>query len=587
MNHACTSRVVNDSVGFRLAFVTLSTALLLSVAPALADVTGPADVAGLRVDRSGGDVILSWGAVTTDALGNPETVDHYNVYRGETKDFVPDKAGGLNKIGESTTTSFTDVGAASGPPDAYYLVSAVDTSSNEGGTKTPTVSVPAVLSATWTDSTIDLSWTDAEPADQVSSYRVYYGNTPDAYEFVDDVGLVNNYSKSGLAADVMWYFAVTAVDLNGNEGGFSNEVAEVVGGVITIVAHDEGELCWGASKCTPSDPEHIQRNDGFQLLVPAEFPPGDWTSVELTFIMDSRLCDAPVAPDKCGDQNPGWNPCGDPWDRTAHLFLVLDDCIAAGGSCITNDNLELMRAITPFGTDALPPDGSGVVPPRELTLDITPYAPLLNGRMYVGAHIGHFVPKGWWVTSSFRFSKRPEEVSPKPPADGIEVLFFGGAEPPAEALSIPASATQVYTRLFTTGHGGNARCDGGSNDGGVCSSSAECPGGTCQNCDEFCHRTNQILVDGAPAWEAVPWRDDCSPGSVFACSDWNACGWPSCVYSRAGWCPGYVACHHDAPCDQDLDMTSSLAPGGTYDVDYNVLVRTGSWSVSLVAYWYE
>ena len=59
------------------------------------------------------------------------------------------------------------------------------------------------------------------------------------------------------------------------------------------------------------------------------------------------------------------------------------------------------------------------------------------------------------------------------------------------------------------------------------------------------------------------------------------------MFSRAGWCPGYIACHHDAPCDNDLDLTPHLLPGGTYDIDYNVFPLNGSWSVSLVAYWYE
>ena len=34
-------------------------------------------------------------------------------------------------------------------------------------------------------------------------------------------------------------------------------------------------------------------------------------------------------------------------------------------------------------------------------------------------------------------------------------------------------------------------------------------------------------------------------------------------------------------------MTSQFPPGGTYDVDYEVLVQRGYWLVSLVFYWYE
>jgi hypothetical protein len=57
--------------------------------------------------------------------------------------------------------------------------------------------------------------------------------------------------------------------------------------------------------------------------------------------------------------------------------------------------------------------------------------------------------------------------------------------------------------------------------------------------------------------------------------------------SRAGWCPGYVACHGNDPCDQDIDVTADLPPGANYDVGYDVTPRNGSWPVSLVLYWYE
>ena len=231
------------------------------------------------------------------------------------------------------------------------------------------------------------------------------------------------------------------------------------------------------------------------------------------------------------------------------------------------------------------PDGTYTVRERQYLMDITPYAPLLTGNKYLGAEIGHYVQKGWWVTVDFTFTERPELASPKPPADGIEIVGWGGAPLPTKQVSVPASATEVKLRLFTTGHGGSPHCDGGDNDGQPCEGSSECPGGTCQNCDEFCHRMNQIIVDGDVKWEVEPWRDDCSPGPE--CSTWNACGYPSCTYPRAGWCPGYVACHHNAPCDNDLDFTADLPPGGTYDIDYNVTPKNGSWPVSLVMFWYE
>jgi hypothetical protein len=557
---------------------------------ASADVVNPAEVEGLLVEKSGADVLLSWSEVTTDAAGNAETVDFYRVFRDTQRDFVPDKENGTNEIGTSPTASFTDAGAATDGIDYFYRVSAVDAAGNESAAKPPLVTTPPVLSGDWTDTTIELTWTDGQPIDDVTGYRVYYGQRSGEYDFVDDVGLTNSHSLTDLELWVNWYVAVTAVDVHGNESAFSNEHIDAVAGRVRTQAHDEDPLCWGADKCTPTDPDKVQRSNGWELMVPTEFPEGDWQRVLVRYTVDSRLCEPPAGENvtRCGTGNPcltppcngGYNTCGDPWDRTAYLYVVLDDCIEQGGSCRTNDNLELIHAVTPFGTDAPEPDGRGIVPPRVWEFDVTPYAPLLTGNKHIGAYIGHFVQAGWRVSVEFEFSERDDEASPKPPADGIQVLFFGGANPPTATVSIPATATEVYTRLFTSGHGGSPFCDGGQDDGLPCDNG--CPGGSCQNCDEFCHRTNTIFVDGAPVWEEVPWND-CS----LNCPDWNSCGFPSCAFSRAGWCPGTIACHSNPPCDQDLPMTEHLAPGGTYDVDYGVTPLNGSWDISLVAYWYE
>lgn len=569
-----------------LAVLFLSTAFLTTLA---ADVTPPAEVGGLLLDKSGGDAVLSWDAVTLDAAGGAETVASYRVYRGATPDFVADKTGGSNRIGSPSGTTFTDVGALSGP-DAYYLVSAVDAAGNEGRTEAPLVTSVPVLSGSYTDTTIELNWTAGQPSGQVQKYLVYTGVRSRVYDSVKDVGLATSTTMTGLAPNTNYYFAVVAVDVNGNASDWSNEHVDVLAGRLAFKAHDQDYICWGASKCPP-DPGEVQRSDGWQLMVPVDFPEGDWTKVELVFTMDSRLCTEGQngCTTRCGTDpaQGGYNPCGDPWDRTATVFLVVDEtCITSGGSCANHQNLELMHAITPFGTDAPPPAGRGIVPPRVLTYDITPFVPLLQGRKYVGAEIGHFVQAGWWVTTEFKFTKRPEEASPKPPADGFQLVGFGGAPLPVRQVTIPPTATSVFARIFTTGHGGTLYCDGGSNNGAACTSNANCPGGTCQNCDEFCHRTNRLLKNGSPIWQAVPFRL-CGYPFNTACSTWNSCGFPSCMFDRAGWCPGYLACHSEPPCDQDVNLTSSLPPGGTYDLSYDVLVQRGSWAVSVVVYWYE
>ena len=556
----------------------------------------PADVTGVRASTDGLDVQLTWDTVASDILGHVETIDHYRVYRGEISDFVPDRAGGSNLLATPTTPDYVDGGAGPAAASYFYLISAVDADGNESNTGAPLLTTPPALTGSWTSTTIELDWTDAQPAVAVAGYRVYYGKAPGQYDFVDDVGTATSHSLSGLETLVNWYLAVAAVDVDGNETALSNEWIEAVDGTVKVRAEDGDELCWGASDCTPTDPTRIQRDNGWQILVPVHFPEGDWTSVNVDFTIESRLCEPPAQGtiSKCGPGNPcvsppcngGYNPCGDPWDRTAQLFMVLDDCIDVGGSCITQNNLELIRAVTPFGTDAELPDGSGTVPPRVLSMDITPYASLLTGDRYIGVEIGHYVQKGWWVTVDFTFSERPDLASPKPPADGIQVLGFGDYSGVGGQLDIPPTATDVKMRLFTTGHGGSTFCDGGTNNAMACTSNADCPGGgVCNPCDEFCHRENQIWINGAPLWRATPWRTDCnaSPG----CSTWNACGYPSCTFPRAGWCPGTIACLHDAPCDNDIDFDAYTPAGGSYSIDYMVRPINGSWTVSLVAFWYE
>ena len=269
----------------------------------------------------------------------------------------------------------------------------MDAAGNESVTRPAKVTTPAVLTGHWTNTTIELQWSGAAPAAEVAGYRVYYGRASHGYEFVQDVGTATSTSLSGLQLLVNWYASVVAVDGNGNESAFSNEHIDAIAGRVRVRAQEDDALCWTDIDQCPADPGEIQRNGGWQLLAPVKFPEGDWTNVTVTFRLDSKLCSPPAqgTTSKCGSTNPGgWNPCGDPWDRIAQLFLVLDDCIATGGSCLTANNLELMRAITPFGTDAAPPDGTGQVPARRLTLDITPYVPLLTGTRYVGTEIVNY-----------------------------------------------------------------------------------------------------------------------------------------------------------------------------------------------------
>jgi hypothetical protein len=79
--------------------------------------------------------------------------------------------------------------------------------------------------------TAALSWT-ASPDANVSGYRAYYGTAPGAYSQPRGSGLptgnVTSWTVSGLNPGTLYYFAVTAVDSQGNESAYSNEVSKVL-----------------------------------------------------------------------------------------------------------------------------------------------------------------------------------------------------------------------------------------------------------------------------------------------------------------------------------------------------------------------
>jgi hypothetical protein len=451
--------------------------------------------------------------------------------------------------------SYGDSGVVTDGQNWFYQVSAVNGAGLEGPTGTPRVTAPPVLSGSMTPSSMELSWTDAEPVGEVAGYRVYYG--PGTLDSVVDVGLTNSHSVGSLTVDVNYVAVVTALDDAGNESGFSNTYW---GGVtdqqeLTLDIADLAHMCWlGRGNCDPQEGQ-IQRDAGREILIPVDFPANDWTRVDLVVTFNGFAT--------MGDCS--WpNPTGDIYDRLFSVFMLEnDDCLLAGSCFGRGKHLELMHGVTPFGTD----DSTG---PRVYTIDVTPFAPLLAGRRTIGINTTTWDGSGWWADIEFHFTSDPGQASPKLPAQGFQVVHNTSGSPVVdpEMVTIPASASDVKVRLWISGHGSASAVD--------CSNPA----------DEFCPRTAQISVDGTPQWIDTPWRTDCNAGN---CSTYNACGFPSCTYDRSAWCPGWITCHDNEPCDQDLDFGAWLLPGQTHEVQLEIPDHTpGSWwSFNLVVYWYE
>jgi len=69
---------------------------------------------------------------------------------------------------------------------------------------------------------IDLAW-DHSVSENIVNYRLYYGHASGVYDTYKEYGYINQITVTDLEFG-RYYFAVTAVDAEGNESGYSNEV---------------------------------------------------------------------------------------------------------------------------------------------------------------------------------------------------------------------------------------------------------------------------------------------------------------------------------------------------------------------------
>ena len=72
-----------------------------------------------------------------------------------------------------------------------------------------------------------LTW-GPSPSAGITGYRIYAGNSSRIYSAPITTGNQTEYTMTGLTNGT-WYFAVTAVDIEGNESDYSNEVSTIIG----------------------------------------------------------------------------------------------------------------------------------------------------------------------------------------------------------------------------------------------------------------------------------------------------------------------------------------------------------------------
>jgi fibronectin type 3 domain-containing protein len=195
------------------------------------DTTPPAAPTNLAATAGDGVVDLDW-----DDNSEPDLAS-YSVYRDTSS------GGPYGQIASGVATSDYSDSTVTNGTTYYYVVTAVDTSSNESGysneaSATPQGDVtppaaPANLSATAGDGVVDLDWDDNSEPD-LDSYSVYRDTSSGGpYSQIDSGIATSDYSDSGVTNGTTYYYVVTAVDTSSNESGYSNEASATPQGDIT------------------------------------------------------------------------------------------------------------------------------------------------------------------------------------------------------------------------------------------------------------------------------------------------------------------------------------------------------------------
>ena len=91
---------------------------------ALMGASPPAAPSAVAIDRTRTDIVLNWAAVTTNEVGRPTAVDHYNIYGGTAPYFAADSSALLATVG--VTTFAHPVTPENARQPYYYLITAVD-----------------------------------------------------------------------------------------------------------------------------------------------------------------------------------------------------------------------------------------------------------------------------------------------------------------------------------------------------------------------------------------------------------------------------------------------------------------------------
>jgi len=185
-----------------------------------ADSVAPSPPTNLHITAGDSTITLDWVDNTEEDLAI------YTVYRSTTS------GSGYTVVDSGLTSSeYTDTGLTNGTT-YYYVLTAVDTSSNESDYSSEVSATPqdmtpppapTALVATAEEGQVILDW--ADNADPDDTYNVYRSTTPgNSYSLIASSLESSDYIDTAVVNGTTYYYVVTAVDVEGNESAYSDEV---------------------------------------------------------------------------------------------------------------------------------------------------------------------------------------------------------------------------------------------------------------------------------------------------------------------------------------------------------------------------
>ncbi len=186
----------------------------------------PSAPTGLVATPGNGVVHLDWN-------DNPESdINEYKLYRGTTY------GGPYTEIDADVVSNFDDSSVVNGNR-YYYVVTAVDNANQESGFSNQATTIPSdgippaapqnLAAHIFDGGGVFLDWDDNTDPD-FNSYYIYVSTTQGGpYDEVDNDD-PSEFPIYSLTIGTTYYFVVTAMDDDGNESGFSNEVSAIPAG---------------------------------------------------------------------------------------------------------------------------------------------------------------------------------------------------------------------------------------------------------------------------------------------------------------------------------------------------------------------